>query len=82
MIEEADWMEVNDHGESIIINTSKAKITIVRFRKRDWQIDVEHDTGAGTYGTVESKQDALNYVLDKLGFIEECDVSPKKVVIT
>jgi len=82
MTEKADWLEVNDHGDHVTIHGQDASYHITKFGLRDWQIGIEAESGGGTYGTVDSKQDAINYVFEKAGIIENGGVTPSKVVIT
>ena len=82
MIQEANWLEVNDHEDSVVINSDQGIVHITKFGINDWQIDIETESGAGTYGSVDSKKDALNYVFEKAGIIENGGVKPEQVVIT
>lgn len=72
MIRDTGWLEVNeDSDERLTIHGNDFTAYISRFAVNDWQIDVESDDGAGTYGTVRSKKEALLYVFEKAGIIEE-----------
>ena len=82
MITESDWLELSDEGEYVHITLQDATVHITRFGASDWQIDAEGDNWAGQPGTVDSKQEAIAYVLDKADIIENSGVSPRQVVIT
>jgi hypothetical protein len=83
MVSESQWLELEQRSDKhVSINGDGFTAHAVKAGEKEWQIDYETETGAGTYGTVSSKQDGIDFILEKAGVIEDSGVTPKQVIIT
>lgn len=79
-------VEIVDENRSVEIRERHGATWTLRSNFDFWLIEYRSDSadgtrgaGVGNIGEVDSKQEAINYVLDEIGLLEETGIEPIRV---